>query len=247
MGRATRTALRALVGMVLFGAGLVLSVVTFTAITLALGDPFYEKLSEKVEGTYGEVPPGHELPLWKSIPRSVRDSLVTLGYLLLFTIPLFFLGFVPVIGQTVVPVLVAAGLGLFPHGRADRAGPRTQGNHAKATFRPASGQQGPGTRLWGPPLPALSHSAGRGGRDARRRGGCGHHGPDAAGAHLRFPREAVRERDGSRVRTVRLSSPREAVRERGDSRVRTTGLCPRWEGWVTRCSHWSAAVTGPPG
>ena len=78
-----------------------------------LGEPFYEKLSEKVEETYGDVPTGHGLPLWKSILRSIKDSLITLGYVLLFTIPLFFLGFVPVIGQTVVPVLGALVSGFF--------------------------------------------------------------------------------------------------------------------------------------
>ncbi|WP_433241945.1 EI24 domain-containing protein [Streptosporangium sp. CA-135522] len=112
-GEAARNALRALVGLAIFGAGLVLFVVTFTAVTLIVGEPFYEKLSEKVEETYGEVPGGHEVPLWKSIPRSIRDSLVTLGYVLLFTIPLFFLGFVPVIGQTVVPVLGVMVSGFF--------------------------------------------------------------------------------------------------------------------------------------
>lgn len=112
-GEAARNALRALLGLVIFGAGLVLSVVTFTAVTLIVGDPFYEKLSEKVEETYGEVPSGYELPLWKSIPRSIKDSLITLGYVLLFTIPLFFLGFVPVVGQTVVPVLGALVSGFF--------------------------------------------------------------------------------------------------------------------------------------
>ncbi|MEV4250237.1 EI24 domain-containing protein [Streptosporangium canum] len=112
-GEAARKTLRALVGLLIFGTGLVLSVVTFTAVTLIVGEPFYEKLSEKVEESYGEVPSGHELPLWKSIPRSVKDSLITLGYVLLFTIPLFFLGFVPVIGQTVVPVLGALVSGFF--------------------------------------------------------------------------------------------------------------------------------------
>ncbi|MEV4185362.1 EI24 domain-containing protein [Streptosporangium canum] len=112
-GEAARKTLRALVGLLIFGTGLVLSVVTFTAVTLIVGEPFYEKLSEKVEASYGEVPSGHELPLWKSIPRSVKDSLITLGYVLLFTIPLFFLGFVPVIGQTVVPVLGALVSGFF--------------------------------------------------------------------------------------------------------------------------------------
>ncbi|MFF5208221.1 EI24 domain-containing protein [Streptosporangium sp. NPDC000396] len=112
-GETARNALRALLGLVIFGAGVVLFVVTFTAVTLIAGEPFYEKLSEKVEETYGEVPSGHEVPLWKSIPRSIGDSLVTLGYVLLFTIPLFFLGFVPVIGQTVVPVLGALVSGFF--------------------------------------------------------------------------------------------------------------------------------------
>ncbi|WP_406313060.1 EI24 domain-containing protein [Streptosporangium sp. NBC_01639] len=112
-GQAARNTLRTLVGLLIVGAGLVLAVVTFTAVTLIVGDPFYEKLSEKVEESYGEVPGGHEVPLWKSIPRSVRDSLITLGYVLLFTVPLFFLGFVPVIGQTVVPVLGALVSGFF--------------------------------------------------------------------------------------------------------------------------------------
>ncbi|MFJ2032741.1 EI24 domain-containing protein [Streptosporangium sp. NPDC087985] len=112
-GHAARTTFRALVGLLIVGAGLVLSVVTFTAVTLIVGDPFYEKLSEKVEETYGEVPSGHEIPLWRSIPRSIRDSLITLGYVLLFTVPLFFLGFVPVIGQTAVPVLGALVSGFF--------------------------------------------------------------------------------------------------------------------------------------
>ncbi|MBG0830464.1 EI24 domain-containing protein [Planomonospora sp. ID67723] len=110
---AARNTFRFLVGVVVFGAGLVLAVVTFAAVTLVLGEPFYEKLSEKVEESYGGVPRGHELPLWRSILRSIKDSLVTLGYVLLFTIPLFFLGFVPVIGQTVVPVLGALVSGFF--------------------------------------------------------------------------------------------------------------------------------------
>ncbi|MEV6981246.1 EI24 domain-containing protein [Sphaerisporangium sp. NPDC051017] len=108
-----RETLRALLGLVVFALGLVLSVVTFTAATLAIGDPFYEKLSERVEEDLGGVEVVAELPLWRSVLRSLRDSVVTLGYVLMFTIPLFFLGFVPVIGQTVVPVLGAAVSGFF--------------------------------------------------------------------------------------------------------------------------------------
>ncbi|MFD0889960.1 EI24 domain-containing protein [Streptosporangium algeriense] len=108
-----QTALRALVGLVIFGAGLVLFVVTFTAVTLIVGEPFYEKLSEQVELSHGDLPAGPGLPLWKAVLRSIRDSLITLWYVLLFTIPLFFLGFVPVVGQTVVPVLGALVSGFF--------------------------------------------------------------------------------------------------------------------------------------
>ncbi|MBO3749147.1 EI24 domain-containing protein [Streptosporangiaceae bacterium NEAU-GS5] len=108
-----RDAFRVFVGVVLFVGGLALAVLTFTAVALAIGEPFYEKLSEKVEGDLGGLPEGVDLPFWRSFLRSIRDSLITLGYVLLFTIPLFILGFVPVIGQTVIPVIGAIVSGFF--------------------------------------------------------------------------------------------------------------------------------------
>ncbi|AQZ69840.1 hypothetical protein BKM31_57780 [[Actinomadura] parvosata subsp. kistnae] len=104
-----RELFRTLVGIALFIGGLVLAVLTFAAITLAIGEPFYEKLSAAVDVLESE----QEQPWWRTLPRSIRDSLVTLFYVLLFTIPLFFLGFVPVVGQTVVPVLGALVSGFF--------------------------------------------------------------------------------------------------------------------------------------
>ncbi|SEU45551.1 EI24 domain-containing protein [Nonomuraea wenchangensis] len=100
---------RTLVGIVLFAGGLALAVVTFTAVTLAIGEPFYERLSAAADPLDDEI----EQPWWRTLPRSIRDSLVTLCYVLLFTLPLFVLGFVPVLGQTVVPVLGAAVSGFF--------------------------------------------------------------------------------------------------------------------------------------
>ncbi len=108
-----RDTVRILLGVVVFGLGLVLAVITFTAATLVIGDPFYEKLSERVEESMGGAHTGPDVPIWRSIVRSVRDSLITLAYVLMFTIPLFILGFVPVVGQTVVPVLGAAVSGFF--------------------------------------------------------------------------------------------------------------------------------------
>lgn len=108
-----RDAFRFLVGVVVFVAGLGLAVLTFTSVTLAIGEPFYEKLSEKVEEDLGGLPDEPDQPFWRSLVRSVRDSAVTMGYVLLLSLPLFVLGFVPVIGQTVVPVLSAIVSGFF--------------------------------------------------------------------------------------------------------------------------------------
>jgi CysZ protein len=104
-----REAFRTAIAIAVFLGGLALAVITFAAVTLTIGEPFYEKLSTAVD----ELPAADEQPWWRTLPRSIRDSLVTLGYVLLFTIPLFFLGFVPVVGQTVVPVLGAAVSGFF--------------------------------------------------------------------------------------------------------------------------------------
>jgi CysZ protein len=108
-----RDLFRTLVGILIFVGGLGLAVLTFTAVTLVIGESFYEKLSEKVEEDLGGLPDGDEPPFWRSFLRSIRDSIVTLGYVLMFAIPLFVLGFVPVIGQTVVPVLGAIVSGFF--------------------------------------------------------------------------------------------------------------------------------------
>jgi CysZ protein len=108
-----RAVFRTLVGIMIFVGGLALAVLTFTAVALAIGEPFYEKLSEKVEEDLGGLPGGVDPPFWRTFFRSIRDSLITLLYVLMFTIPLFVLGFVPVIGQTVVPVLGAIVSGFF--------------------------------------------------------------------------------------------------------------------------------------
>ncbi|MFI6594722.1 EI24 domain-containing protein [Nonomuraea sp. NPDC050536] len=104
-----RDAFRVLIGIAVFLGGLGLAVLTFTALTLAIGEPFYEKLSAAVD----PLPDVEEQPWWRSLPRSIKDSLVTLGYVLLFSVPLFFLGFIPVIGQTVIPVIGGAVSGFF--------------------------------------------------------------------------------------------------------------------------------------
>jgi CysZ protein len=96
--------LRILAGLALLGAAALLGVLTFTAVTLLIGDPFYERISSLVEAQYGGVRGAAEVVWW----RSLADSLRLIALSILFGVPLFALGFVPVIGQTVAPVLGAA-------------------------------------------------------------------------------------------------------------------------------------------
>ncbi|GAA2986211.1 EI24 domain-containing protein [Streptomyces fulvorobeus] len=85
--------------------GLFLAVITFTAVTLLVGQPFYESLSEEVDRSEGGEVPGSGLPLWRELWISARDSVRVLLRVALYGVLLFALGFVPVIGQTVVPAL----------------------------------------------------------------------------------------------------------------------------------------------
>ncbi|WP_306203997.1 EI24 domain-containing protein [Actinoplanes sp. RD1] len=103
-----RDVMRFLGGAALLGLTGLLGVLAFTAVTLAIGDPFYERISRHVEQRYGGVPGEVEVPLWQSVRRSVADSLRLIGLSVLLGIPLFVAGFIPVVGQTVVPVLGGA-------------------------------------------------------------------------------------------------------------------------------------------
>ncbi|MFI9079440.1 EI24 domain-containing protein [Streptomyces sioyaensis] len=95
--------LRGVFVALLFAGGLTLSVLTFTAVTLLIGDPFYESLSRAVEESEGHCPPDPDRPLWQEIGIALRDSVHVLLRAAGFGLLLFVLGFVPFLGQTVIP------------------------------------------------------------------------------------------------------------------------------------------------
>ncbi|MEU7425225.1 EI24 domain-containing protein [Streptomyces sp. NPDC040750] len=100
---------------VLFALALLLAVLTFTAVTLLIGQPFYENLSERVDADVspdGTVPQSG-LPLWRELWISARDSARILVRAALWGVLLFALGFLPFVGQTVVPVLGFLVTGFF--------------------------------------------------------------------------------------------------------------------------------------
>ncbi|MEE6259321.1 EI24 domain-containing protein [Plantactinospora sonchi] len=109
----TRDGFRLVAGLALVGLGAMLGVLTFTAVTLVIGDPFYEKISERVEGRYGGVPDEVEVPWWRSLRRSLADSLRLILRSALVGVPLFLAGFIPIVGQFVVPVIAALVGGWF--------------------------------------------------------------------------------------------------------------------------------------
>ncbi|MFI1395306.1 EI24 domain-containing protein [Streptomyces sp. NPDC020681] len=105
--------LRGTLTAVVFGFGLFVAVITFTAVTLLVGQPFYESLSEQVDRSEGGDVPESGLPLWRELWISARDSLRVLARVVLFGVVLFALGFLPVVGQTVVPVIGFCVSGFF--------------------------------------------------------------------------------------------------------------------------------------
>ncbi|SNX58183.1 uncharacterized protein involved in cysteine biosynthesis [Streptomyces sp. TLI_55] len=98
---------RGFLAVVLWALALLLAVLTFTAVTLLIGQPFYESLSEKVDRDVSPdgTAPESNLPLWRELWISARDSLRILFRALLWGVLLFGLGFIPFVGQTVVPVI----------------------------------------------------------------------------------------------------------------------------------------------
>ena len=93
--------LRGAIGAILFAAAIVLAAVTFTALTLAVGDPFYERIWRAVEVELGGAVPDEGGGFW----RSVRDSIVLIALGLLTAIGVVLSGFIPVVGGVLAPTL----------------------------------------------------------------------------------------------------------------------------------------------
>ena len=105
--------LRGFLTALVFTFGLFVAVITFTAVTLLIGQPFYESLSEQVDRSEGGRVPRSGLPLWRELWISARDSLRVVARVVFYGILLFAAGFLPVVGQTVVPALGFAVSGFF--------------------------------------------------------------------------------------------------------------------------------------
>lgn len=94
---------RAAVAATLVLAVLVIALYSITALTLIVGDPFYERIwraSEEELGDFSETPAG----FW----RSAGDAVLLLLKSALFGIATALVGLVPVVGSAAAPVLAVA-------------------------------------------------------------------------------------------------------------------------------------------
>ncbi|RHW27792.1 hypothetical protein D0Z08_05690 [Nocardioides immobilis] len=80
---------------------LFLSMITFTGLTLAVGDPFYEKIWKETELMLGGDVPARGVGWW----RGALDGLGLVALGLATTVLVFVIGLVPVIGPIVGPIL----------------------------------------------------------------------------------------------------------------------------------------------
>jgi CysZ protein len=110
---AARDTMRLFTAVAIVGSVAFVAIIAFTGITLAVGGPFYEKLAERVELSAGGAPPPPAVPLWTQITRAIGDSILLGLAAAAFGIVFFALGFIPGIGQTVIPVLATCVSGYF--------------------------------------------------------------------------------------------------------------------------------------
>src|SRR5436190_7751886 len=102
-----RDFLRILAAVAIIGVTGYLAIIVYTGLTLLIGDPFYEKISQRVEDQLGGVPNAVNLPFWKELLRSAGDAVRLILFSAVVGVLLFFAGLLPAVGQTVVPVIGA--------------------------------------------------------------------------------------------------------------------------------------------
>lgn len=103
-------ALRLALALGILVGTVVLCVLTFAAVTLAVGEPFYERISRSVDERLGGIPPHAEPGFWTSVRRGIRDAVVLIGMALGTAIVVFLVGLVPLVGS-VIGLAVGAVLG----------------------------------------------------------------------------------------------------------------------------------------
>ena len=98
-----RTGVRIVAAAALLAVAVLVVIYAFTAITLVVGQPFYELIWRHVERRLGNAPES-SATFWQAFWRGVGSGLRLLVPTVLVGLLLFVLGFVPLVGQILVPI-----------------------------------------------------------------------------------------------------------------------------------------------
>lgn len=108
-----RTGIRVVFGLSFLAVAILLVMFTFTTVTLVIGDPFYERIWRHVEGRFGEVPDLGPRGFWRAFWIGLGAGLRILIPTIFLGLGLFALGFIPLVGQILVPAVGALFGGWF--------------------------------------------------------------------------------------------------------------------------------------
>lgn len=108
-----RTGTRIVAILAFLAVALLIVVYTFTALTLIVGDPFYERIWRHVESRFGEVPHAPDEGFWRMLGRGIGDALRLLVPTVFIGLGILLLGLIPFVGQVVALVLGALVGGWF--------------------------------------------------------------------------------------------------------------------------------------
>jgi CysZ protein len=106
-GWALEPLVRIAAGLGVVGISVIVLVYTYVAITLAVGDPFYERIWRAVETRLGGAPADRKEGFWKPLGRGLDNAIRLLLATVAVSMAIFALGFIPVVGQILAPVFGA--------------------------------------------------------------------------------------------------------------------------------------------
>jgi CysZ protein len=104
---AARTVVQVLAAIGMLGATLLVMIISFSTLTMALGAPIYDKISEAVDGEVSGGLPDTSESWTSSVPRALQQSVILIAISVAAALPLFAAQFIPVVGQSAVPVIAA--------------------------------------------------------------------------------------------------------------------------------------------
>ncbi|WP_062213810.1 EI24 domain-containing protein [Demequina oxidasica] len=101
------TVLSVLLAIAIFGGTLVAALYTFTALTLFIGQPFFERISRHLDSELGEPAVIDAEPWWRSTLRGLAEAVRLLALTGVLAIGLFLVSLIPVAGSVASFILGA--------------------------------------------------------------------------------------------------------------------------------------------